>query len=530
MNSFAFRLYTATNGCKHVPFQCDASTCSDGDECSDDGCSYPGSAPMGTAPLGMVSVDEGSLMGASYAYSFTPGVTPWQSFVPSSGKSIVAVYLPLSTHNMQNITVTIYAGVGMSAGPGLLKPALATSTILANVHGNYYLFELFDFATPLTVVAGKYYTLSVRFSDMVNTPSWQRTPTPSPLASSGTWTNATGDAVFSNDDFALQLFVIEGCIHSVKNCDDGISYTADSCNPGTPGGCSHALACIDDDPCSVDQLNPLTGVCSYTPLECHSGSECSTDTCNSGMYVTDGGSFFVSGSKTFIPNYPAGATYPSTVIGSPNVTGGKMVFDQGEGLYWTLPDGAEGINEFTMRMTYTPYSFVQYNYIGYFNNPVATNKSSRFIWYALCSTDRAGGVCNMLTRMFMRDGVDANKVDHKYGSWAYTIGQTYVMELDVSLVEPRAMRWFIDGKQFGSTFVPPANFSRGLGGIYELGPTGRADFSRVVLYTSVQHTVDHNVTFPTVAGGCSFNATACDDHNECTDNLCDPVKFRSPFP
>jgi uncharacterized repeat protein (TIGR01451 family) len=69
------------------------------------------------------------------------------------------------------------------------------------------------------------------------------------------------------------------------DCDDGISCTTDSCDPGTgcvntpnPGGyCNDGDACTSPDYCDTDGITCIPG----PPTDCDDGNACTDDSCNS---------------------------------------------------------------------------------------------------------------------------------------------------------------------------------------------------------------------------------------------------------
>jgi len=72
---------------------------------------------------------------------------------------------------------------------------------------------------------------------------------------------------------------LAGCAATPKNCDDGNSCTADSCNPAT--GCIHTpISCDDQNACTVDSCNVTTG-CHHSTRNCDDGVFCNgIESCN----------------------------------------------------------------------------------------------------------------------------------------------------------------------------------------------------------------------------------------------------------
>ena len=70
---------------------------------------------------------------------------------------------------------------------------------------------------------------------------------------------------------------------TIKDC------TSDYCKTGecTGGYCVYGISnrCIDNDPCTIDTCNPVTGVCSNTQMNCDDGLVCTTDYCLNGECV-----------------------------------------------------------------------------------------------------------------------------------------------------------------------------------------------------------------------------------------------------
>jgi hypothetical protein len=78
---------------------------------------------------------------------------------------------------------------------------------------------------------------------------------------------ATGQCVFTNDD--------------TNTCSDGNACTqTDSCANGVCVG-GNPKSCNDGNLCTVDQCNPATGQCMFTPVNCSNGLFCDgLETCN----------------------------------------------------------------------------------------------------------------------------------------------------------------------------------------------------------------------------------------------------------
>ncbi len=69
------------------------------------------------------------------------------------------------------------------------------------------------------------------------------------------------------------------CVYTPKDCDDSDACTTDSCDPLT-GDCVHtAIDCDDSDACTTDTCDPATG-CVHTPVDCDDNDACTTDTCD----------------------------------------------------------------------------------------------------------------------------------------------------------------------------------------------------------------------------------------------------------
>ncbi len=77
---------------------------------------------------------------------------------------------------------------------------------------------------------------------------------------------------------------LAGCSHAPDDtaCDDGVGCTTDTCDPAS--GCGHvpdATSCDDANPCTLDTCDPTTG-CVSTPDDtaCDDGIACTTDVCD----------------------------------------------------------------------------------------------------------------------------------------------------------------------------------------------------------------------------------------------------------
>ena len=70
------------------------------------------------------------------------------------------------------------------------------------------------------------------------------------------------------------------------NCNDGISCTIDSCNPGD-GTCNNVpsdMACDDGFVCNgFESCDTMVGCVMGTPVDCNDGVSCTVDTCNENM-------------------------------------------------------------------------------------------------------------------------------------------------------------------------------------------------------------------------------------------------------
>lgn len=82
------------------------------------------------------------------------------------------------------------------------------------------------------------------------------------------------------------------CIAQLKNCDDKKSSTGDSCNAATGTCVNLPLACdvVTITQCTVNQCNPLSNLCSSTPINedgvCDDGDPCTVaDSCTLGTCV-----------------------------------------------------------------------------------------------------------------------------------------------------------------------------------------------------------------------------------------------------
>ncbi len=75
--------------------------------------------------------------------------------------------------------------------------------------------------------------------------------------------------------------VVPFCLPAVPlNCDDGSACTIDSCVE--PGGCQHVpVDCDDGNPCTTDGCDPATG-CTHTPIPgcCATAADCLVDKCH----------------------------------------------------------------------------------------------------------------------------------------------------------------------------------------------------------------------------------------------------------
>ena len=68
------------------------------------------------------------------------------------------------------------------------------------------------------------------------------------------------------------------CTYTPK-CDDGNECTNDECNPNT-GDCAHTPKCDDGNKCTIDECDPNTGVCTHTPIDCDDKDLCTANGCN----------------------------------------------------------------------------------------------------------------------------------------------------------------------------------------------------------------------------------------------------------
>jgi hypothetical protein len=72
--------------------------------------------------------------------------------------------------------------------------------------------------------------------------------------------------------------VTGACSHTAVSCDDGNLCTTDTCNTAT--GCiSTPKNCNDNNPCTDDYCT-MQGTCIHPPHNCDDGNVCTTDTCN----------------------------------------------------------------------------------------------------------------------------------------------------------------------------------------------------------------------------------------------------------
>lgn len=72
---------------------------------------------------------------------------------------------------------------------------------------------------------------------------------------------------------------LTGCVFTAKDCDDGDFCTADSCS--SINGCLNVpKICTDDDACTNDSCNPATGDCVFEAISCDDGDACTDDSCN----------------------------------------------------------------------------------------------------------------------------------------------------------------------------------------------------------------------------------------------------------
>ncbi|MCK9420458.1 MAG: hypothetical protein M0R70_13895, partial [Nitrospirae bacterium] len=72
------------------------------------------------------------------------------------------------------------------------------------------------------------------------------------------------------------------CVHTPKNCDDGNICTTDSCVSIIPGGCVHnpnTLSCDDNNACTIGD-KCKNAVCAGTQKNCDDNDSCTTDSCN----------------------------------------------------------------------------------------------------------------------------------------------------------------------------------------------------------------------------------------------------------
>ena len=68
---------------------------------------------------------------------------------------------------------------------------------------------------------------------------------------------------------------------TLRDCNDGIDCTIDSCNEDADE-CEHSAddsKCDDDDACTIDTCDPLTG-CTYEDVDCDDGDPCTEDSCD----------------------------------------------------------------------------------------------------------------------------------------------------------------------------------------------------------------------------------------------------------
>jgi hypothetical protein len=82
---------------------------------------------------------------------------------------------------------------------------------------------------------------------------------------------------------------VEACVNgacapgTAVSCNDSVSCTADSCDPGT-GACSHVpndLACGDGLACNgIETCNPASGCTAGVEVNCNDGVSCTSDTCS----------------------------------------------------------------------------------------------------------------------------------------------------------------------------------------------------------------------------------------------------------
>ncbi len=74
----------------------------------------------------------------------------------------------------------------------------------------------------------------------------------------------------------------KGCMPGTPpDCSDGIDCTIDSCNEDTDE-CEHSAddsKCDDDDACTIDSCDPLTG-CAYEDVDCDDDDACTIDSCD----------------------------------------------------------------------------------------------------------------------------------------------------------------------------------------------------------------------------------------------------------
>ncbi len=100
-----------------------------------------------------------------------------------------------------------------------------------------------------------------------------------------------GTAMWCNDGNACTNDSCAGgaCVHanSTAACDDGVSCTTgDHCQDGAcvPTGdhcpCTSAAQCADNDACTLDACNLVSGLCENTPAVCNDQNDCTTDKCN----------------------------------------------------------------------------------------------------------------------------------------------------------------------------------------------------------------------------------------------------------
>ncbi len=74
---------------------------------------------------------------------------------------------------------------------------------------------------------------------------------------------------------------------SLMSCQLGFLLLAST------SGCGGPPACDDNDPCTTDTRDPVSG-CVYTPLDCDDGNSCTTDTCIRRFVSPPSGLFVIS--------------------------------------------------------------------------------------------------------------------------------------------------------------------------------------------------------------------------------------------